>query len=58
MTITLESIGCVAITQSDIGNKSVIGKQVDTIKEGIQPTYGMTANDMGFGAFIMTVKWS
>jgi hypothetical protein len=56
--ITFESIGSMAVTCSDIGNESVVGKQVNLITEGMQPTYGVTAKDMGFHTFIMTVKWS
>lgn len=54
MKITYKSVGVVSLSM--IGDL-VIGKQVDTIYEGIKPTYGMLAGDMGFRSFIMTIKW-
>ena len=54
MKITYRSVTALSIT--DIEDIE-IGCSVDTQSEGIQPTYGMTADDMGFSTFIMTVKW-
>lgn len=53
MTITYQSVERWAGTYMD-GIR--IGCHGGYIQEGIQPTYGMTADDMGFHTFIMTVK--
>jgi len=54
MTITHSSIGKVSITEFE---GLVIGKQVGVILEGVRPTFGATAEDMGFRYFFMTVNW-
>ena len=56
--ITFESVGVLAVTCCDTGNDSVIGKQVDLITEGIQPTYGVMAIDMDVKNIVITFTWS
>jgi hypothetical protein len=34
-----------------------VGESIGVHSWGIQPTYGMCADSMGFDAFIMTVSW-
>lgn len=55
MNITYESVGEVSMSMVE---GLFIGKQVGMIHEGIQPTYGSTAEDMGFHTFIMTVGFN
>jgi hypothetical protein len=33
-----------------------IGSQIENLSHGIQPTYGMTADSMGFNSFYMTIN--
>ena len=54
MNITYESVSALSLTR--VGGIQ-IGCSVDTKREGIQPTYGMMADDMGFQTFTMTIKW-
>lgn len=55
MNITYKSVSALSLTK--IGDIQ-IGCSVDTQSEGIKPTYGMTAEDMGFPTFIMTVGFN
>lgn len=58
MNITYQSISQLSLTTLDDKPDLELGCQIGNMSEGIQPTYGMTADDMSFHTFIMTVKWS
>lgn len=58
MNITYQSISNLSITMLDDKPDLELGCQVGIHSEGIQPTYGMCAEDMGFRTFIMTVDFN
>ena len=57
MKITFESISSITRTMTCKLPLS-IGESFGVHSWGIQPTFGMTADDMGFQTFIMTIEWS
>ncbi len=58
MNITYQSISDISLTMINGKPDLEVGISLGAIHEGIQPTYGATAQDMGFHTFIMTAKWS
>lgn len=57
MNITFESISDISCTMIDDKPGLNIGESIGDLSWGIQPTYGMCAEDMDFDTFIMTIKW-
>jgi hypothetical protein len=57
MNITYQSVSALSLTILDGKPDLELGCQVGDLNEGIQPTYGMCAEGMGFDTFIMTIKW-
>lgn len=55
--IKFESIGDLGATSSD-DHQELIGQQIGTLNDGIQPTYGMTAEDMDVENIVITFTWS
>ena len=58
MNITYQSISDISLTMISGKPDLVIGQSLSSLNEGIRPTYGMTADQMGFDSFIMTINWS
>jgi len=56
MQITFESISDLSITMLDDKPDLELGSQIGIHSHGIQPTYGMTADSMGFNSFTMAIK--
>lgn len=56
MQITFTSIGDISIARIFYGEYITIGEQLGELSHGLQPTYGMTSDDMGFTGFSMTIK--
>lgn len=56
--ITFKSAGCVSMTMICSDYNDSIGKQVGSISWGIQPTYGMTADDMQVKTIVIKFTWS
>lgn len=56
MKITFESISDISCTMIDDKPELNIGESIGVHKWGIQPTYGMTADGMGFYGFAMTIN--
>lgn len=57
MNITFESISDISCTMIDDKPDLNIGESIGDHRWGVQPTYGMCAEQMGFDTFIMTVTW-
>ena len=55
--IIFESVGDVSAS-SLINSSSMLGIQSGAISEGISPTYGMTADDMGVENIVIKFTWS
>ena len=58
MNITFESISDISCTMIDDKPGLNVGESIGDHSWGIQPTYSVTADSMGFDGFIMTVSWS
>lgn len=56
MQITFESISNLSITMLDDKPDLELGTQIGIHSHGIQPTYGMTADSLGFNSFYMTIN--
>ena len=54
-SILFESVGVISKTQ--FANNE-IGAQIDTLSEGVRPTYGVTSDDMDFVNFQMSVTYA
>jgi len=56
MKIVYESSSNVSLTTIDDNEDRHVGCSVGDLNDGIQPTYGMTADSMGFNSFAMTIN--
>jgi len=57
MKITYESLTNISLTTIDDNEDVHLGCSVGDLNDGIRPTYGFKAEDMGFNSFFMTITW-
>jgi len=55
MNITFESISDISCTMINDKPDLNIGESIGDHSWGVKPTYGMTADSMGFAGFVMTI---